>query len=337
MSKSAEGFRRVIFRKMGIWKKHVNVYEDIGKVDTRIRESLKSNQRVLNDAVNDLLSAGGKRLRPAMVLLAGRFGRYNENDLIPLAASIEIMHMATLVHDDIIDQSEMRRGRPTVRSRWDNETAVFTGDFLFTRAFDLITRTTSQKNMYYLSKTIKAICEGEVDQFESRYGEERSVKRYLKRVSRKTAMLFALSCQVGAAESGCKHDTVRYLRKFGLDFGMAFQITDDLLDFSGNQTEMGKPLCSDFTEGVYTLPVIYTLLDPGYRDKMAYYIGKKDPDDGDIRAVGLLVEESGGMARSRMLARRYLERCRGSLSALPDIPARDALRELTEELIERKY
>ena len=322
---------------MGVWKKHVNVYEDIEKIDDFIRQSLKANQKVLNDAVNDLLNAGGKRLRPAMVLLAGRFGKYREDKLMPLAAAIEIMHMATLVHDDIIDESEVRRGRPTTRNRWGNGTAVFTGDFMFTRAFALITQCTSQRNMHYLSNAIKAICEGEVDQFQSRFGHPLSTVHYLKRIARKTAMLFSLSCQVGAEESHCKKDTVRYLRKFGQDFGMAFQITDDLLDFSGDQEEAGKPLCSDFIEGVYTLPVIYTVQDPIYKEQMIQYIGRRDLTESDIREVGRLVEESGGLEKSKHMAMRYLERCRNSLDNLPDNIAKGALSELVEELIGRRY
>lgn len=136
---------------MRIWKKHVDVYEHINKIDDYLRKALTANQPVLNDAINDLLSAGGKRLRPVMVLLSGHFGRYDEKKLIPLSAAVEIMHMATLVHDDIIDESELRRGRPTTRSRWGNQVAVLTGDFLFTKAFSLVTHNVSQKNMHHLS------------------------------------------------------------------------------------------------------------------------------------------------------------------------------------------
>jgi heptaprenyl diphosphate synthase len=324
-------------RKMRIWKKHVDIYEDIDKIDAFIRKSVKANQKVLNEAVNDLLSAGGKRLRPIMVLLAGRFGRYNEDRLIPLAAAIEIMHMATLVHDDIIDEAEMRRGKPTTRSRWGNDVAVFTGDFLFTKAFSLVTQTISQQNMHYLSNAIKAICEGEVDQFESRYKGGVSINGYLKRISRKTAVLFSLSCQTGASEARCRRETIRHLRKFGLDFGMAFQITDDILDFTGRENEVGKPLCSDFVEGVYTLPVIYTMMNPEYKGEMEQYIGRRGLSQEDIKAVGRLVEESGGLEQSTKLALRYLERCQKSLDALPDNQAKGALQELVEELIQRKY
>ena len=322
---------------MRIWKKHADIYEIIKRVDDFLRESLIANQQVLNDAINDLLNAGGKRPRPAMVLLAGRFGRYDENKLIPLSAAIEIMHMATLVHDDVIDESDLRRGRPTTRSRWGNQVAVLTGDFLFTKAFSLITQNVSQKNMHRLSSVIKSICDGEVVQFQSRYTADVSVIRYLKRISRKTAVLFSLSCQVGAAESNCRRETIRLLRKFGHDFGMAFQITDDLLDFSGNEEEMGKPSYSDFLEGVYTLPIIYTLRNEKYRDKLVPYIGREDLTRDEVKEVGRLAEESGGLKKSRQLALRYLERCHESLKHLPDNPAKGALKELVEELIERRH
>lgn len=211
-----------------------------------------------------------------MVLLASRFGKYDEERLIPLASSVEIMHMATLVHDDIIDEAEFRRGRSTIQSRWGNDIAVFTGDFLFTRAFSIVTQKTSHENMHQLSKAIRAVCEGEIDQFESRYQHEVSLRQYLKRISRKTAMLFALSCHVGAAEAQCKPKLIRHLRQLGHDFGMAFQITDDLLDFNGKQY-------------------------------------------------------------STKLALRYLDRCRMHLDSLPNNPAKDALQELIEELIGRRY
>jgi heptaprenyl diphosphate synthase len=247
------------------------------------------------------------------------------------------MHMATLVHDDIIDESELRRGRPTTRSRWGNQVAVLTGDFLFTKAFSLVTQSVSQKNMHHLSNAIKSICEGEVDQLQSRYTEDVSVLRYLKRISRKTAVLFSLSCQVGAVEANCRYETIRHLRKFGHDFGMAFQITDDLLDFSGNQNEMGKPLYSDFMEGVYTLPIIYAMQNEEYKGKMASYMGREDLTEEEVREVGRLVEESGSLEKSKQLALRYLERCNESLSYLPNNSAKGAMKELLEELIGRRY
>lgn len=320
-----------------VWKKYVDVCEDIDKIDSYIRKSLKSNQQVLSNAVDDLLSAGGKRLRPAMVLMAGRFGKYNEDKLISMAATIEMIHMATLVHDDIIDESDMRRGKPTTRNRWDNSTAVFTGDFILARAFSIITQNISQRGMYRLANVIKGICEGEVDQFQSRYNTSLSTLHYLKRIARKTGMLFSLSCQVGAEESRCKKDTIHFLRKFGLDFGVAFQISDDILDFFGDQKVMGKPLCCDFAEGIYTLPIICAMENPQTKNKLADYIGRKDLTQSDVLEVGRIVEENGGLEKSRAMGRRYLEKCHNSLGMLPNIPARKAFQEITDELMERSY
>ncbi len=315
----------------------MDVSDNIDKIDDYIRKSLRSNQQVLTDAVDELLSAGGKRLRPAMVLMAGRFGKYNEGKLIPMAATIEMIHMATLVHDDIIDKSDMRRGRPTIRSRWDNSTAVFTGDFILARAFSVITQNISQKGMHRISNVIKGICEGEVDQFQSRYDSTLSTFHYLKRISRKTGMLFSLSCQIGAEESRCKKDTIHFLRKFGLDFGVAFQISDDILDFFGDQKAMGKPRCCDFIEGIYTLPVIYAMENPEIKAQLSSYLGRKDLTDSEVEEVSNLVEKNGGLEKSRLLAGRYLDRCRSSLSNLPNIPAKRAFQEITDELMERNH
>ena len=151
---------------MRIWKKHADIYEIIKRVDDFLRESLIANQQVLNDAINDLLNAGGKRLRPAMVLLAGRFGRYDENKLIPLSAAIEIMHMATLVHDDVIDESDLRRGRPTTRSRWGNQVAVLTGDFCLPRHFHLSPRMFHRKICTVFPVSSNPFVKGR-DQFQS--------------------------------------------------------------------------------------------------------------------------------------------------------------------------
>lgn len=317
---------------MRVRKKHIDVYTEIDKIDNYIRKSLKANQQVLTDAVNDLLFAGGKRLRPAMLMLAGRFGKYNEDKLIPLAATIEMIHMATLIHDDIIDESDMRRGRPTTRNRWGNSTAVFTGDFILARAFSIITQSVSQKSMHHISSVIKGICEGEVDQFQSKYEPSLSVIHYLKRTARKTGMLFSLSCQIGAEESRCKKDTVHFLSKFGLDFGVAFQISDDIIDFFGDQNKAGKPLCCDFVEGVYTLPVIYAMEDSKFRDQLEEFIGRKNLTVNEVEEVGRLVGVNGGMEKSRIMVGRYLKRCCTSLDNLPNIPAKRILHEFVEEL-----
>ncbi|HZK34857.1 MAG TPA: polyprenyl synthetase family protein [Bacillota bacterium] len=321
---------------MGIWKRHIDIYEELSLVDTFIRESLKSNQRVLDQALKDLLNRGGKKLRPALLLLAAQFGQYDRRTIIPLASAVEILHMATLVHDDVIDESDLRRGRPTTGSRFGNDVAVFTGDFLFTRAFSLITRTTSPDNMHHLAYAIKAICEGEIDQFEARYKSDISSISYLKRIARKTAVLFSLSSYVGAVEGKCSNNEAKLLKKLGHDFGMAFQITDDILDYSGDESDLGKPLLSDFQQGVYTLPVIYTYENDKYEDRIRNYMGRDDLEPEEIIKVGQLVEQGGGLDYARGMARTYIERCRDHLKDLPDKEAKGPIGELLDELIGRK-
>lgn len=321
---------------MELWKQHEYVLEDLTRVDVCIRDTLKSGQRVLAEAVDSLLQAGGKRLRPALVLLAGSFGEYDRERLLPMAAAIEILHMATLVHDDIIDASKVRRGHPTVYSRFGSDVAVFTGDYLFTRAFSLLTRKSSFENMQRLAKGIQAICAGEIDQFESRYQQELSIRRYLKRIARKTALLFALSCQAGAMECKARPADVRHLTRFGQEFGMAFQITDDLLDFSGAPEEVGKPLLADFAQGIYTLPIIHTLQDPAYQPKLTALLGQETLTEADIGQISIWVRDSGGLKASKAMAERYVCRARGHLRSLPDCSAKGVLEDFLREIIERR-
>lgn len=322
---------------MGLWDEHPRMISGLDQVDYLIKLSVKSNQKIIEKGVNDLLLAGGKRLRPALVLLSGQFGDYNEEKLASLAASIEILHMATLVHDDIIDNSDMRRGQPTVNSIWDNGVAVFTGDFLFSRAFSLITEETSHENLRQLAKVIRGICEGEVAQFEARYKLDSSVKQYLKKISKKTATLFAASCYAGASESGCDKVTKMRLKQYGYCIGMAFQITDDLLDFTGEQAKVGKPLLCDFLEGVYTLPVIYTYSMGKYREELEPFIGKRELSQNEIGHVKYLIKESGGIDYSRGLAQRYLNHAKGYISSLEGTPPKEALLGLADLLIDRTY
>ncbi len=320
-----------------MWKDNIVVSSELAEVERCILSALKTRQKVLSTAIKELLESGGKRLRPALLLLSGKFGKFDKEKLVPLAASIEILHMATLIHDDIIDDSKLRRGAPTVQAKWGKDTAVFTGDFLFARAFSLITQKTSLENLQKLAKVIRSICEGEIDQFNDRFNMDITIPQYLKRIGRKTALLFALSCKVGAHESGCSPKLQRTLWKFGYSLGMAFQITDDLLDFNGAIDKVGKPVMSDFASGVFTLPVIYTLKQEKYRRKIEELIEGNAFTKEELIQVKEWTEESGGMEYTKNLNRRYLEKAYRQLENLPKISARDCLEELVELLEERQY
>lgn len=324
-------------KNKGLTVSYVDVIGDeLKRVDEYIKASLLSKQKVLEVALKELLEAGGKRLRPALVLLSGKFGRYDDKKLIPLAAAVEILHMATLVHDDIIDDSKMRRGRPTIQSRWGKDIAVFTGDFLFAKTFLLLAHSTTVENMQGLSKVVKAICEGEIAQYQSRYDKYVTVRQYLKRIGRKTALLFALSCYVGAHESKCPKNVERCLREFGFNFGMAFQITDDLLDFTGDAAKTGKPVGSDFVQGVYTLPLIYAI-NSSYGSEVIKILDKESYGPEDVERMIELVHASGGIEYGKKLAKSYLNRASAFIEDLAPIPAKAALKNLVDGLTERSY
>lgn len=322
---------------MRMWRTDTPIYEELLEVEKHIHKALKTRQRILSKGVEELLDAGGKRLRPSLVLLSGQFGKYNKKKLIPLAAGIEILHMATLVHDDIIDEADIRRGVPTVQARWGKDMAVFTGDFLLTRSFSLITQNVSLENMHKLSNVLKAICEGEIDQYESRYDLDTSVNDYLKRIGRKTALLFSLSCRVGSEESGCSPKNIRNLWQFGKNIGMAFQITDDLLDFLGDSKTVGKPILSDFANGVFTLPIIYTASKPKYRDRLEEIIERGEFHKDELNSIQGWVKENGAIDYSKKLAQRYIDKAIKNLEGLPHIPAKELLNALVMELQERQY
>ena len=322
---------------MRIWAEYTDIYKELMEVEKYIQKALKTRQAILSKSVQELLDAGGKRLRPALVILSGKFGQYDRKKLFPIAAGIEILHMATLVHDDIIDDADIRRGIPTVQAKWGKDMAVFTGDFLLTRSFSLITQNVELENMHKLSNAMKAICEGEIDQYQQRYNLDISINAYLKRIARKTALLFALSCRAGAAEAKCSPRDPWNLWQFGKNIGMAFQIVDDILDFVGDVQVVGKPLMADFASGVFTLPIIYAAMDPWYKRKLKEIIEAGQFSQAELKCVQKWVHESGAMEHSKKLAHRYINRAINNLKALPNIPARDHLRDLVKELEKREY
>jgi heptaprenyl diphosphate synthase len=322
---------------MSFWRECTDVYRELTEVEKYIRGALRTRQAVLAKGLKELLDAGGKRIRPALVLISGQFGEYDRKKLMPLAAGIEILHMATLVHDDIIDDADIRRGVPTIQAKWGKDMAVFTGDFLLTRAFSLITQNVEFENMHKLSDVMKAICEGEIDQYQTCYNLDITVNDYLKRIGRKTALLFSLSCRIGAEESKCAPEVVWNLWKFGKNLGMVFQIIDDLLDFSGDLQTMGKSPMTDFGNGVITLPIIYALKQPDFRDEIREIIDRREFTPAVLDHVRERVHQSGGLDYSKALADRYIRRAINNLKALPKIPARDSLKVLVKKLQERQY
>lgn len=308
------------------------------KVEAYLEEQLSTGHRLISEAVMSLLKAGGKRVRPALVLASGTFGRADLSKLVPVASAIEVVHMATLIHDDIIDDADTRRGVKTVHARYGSDVAVFTGDYLFTKAFFILSEYASREMLSSVAKAVQEVCEGEIEQYESRHDAAVSFGRYLRRIRQKTAMLFALSCYAGAVVAQAPRNTADALRRFGLHLGVAFQIADDILDFSEDSATTGKPAGHDVACGVYTLPIIYALESTKWHDELRELLSSLDGDlggDASRERVIAIVRESGALLRASRTAERYAARAQRSLAALPDGDGKDILSDILASAVHR--
>ena len=316
---------------LDFWQDNLELQVQLEKVEEIIFDHVKSRENTLTQAGIQLASAGGKRLRPALVLLASTFGPKSSGNIRNIAAAVEILHMATLIHDDIIDESRYRRGQPAVHERFGKDVAVYTGDYLFTRSILLLADCKSVDHLAKLARALKIVCESEVCQHSERYNVDLSIRQYLRKIKGKTAALFAISASLGAVESGAGQSVVARLRRFGSYLGMAFQIRDDILDFTGQESELGKPTSSDMRKGNFTLPVIYALQSAAHTGLRS--ILKKpyiSPEDWD--AAYELVKTSNGIEKSQIVFNKYCQKARRELDLLPHSLAVDTLGNVLSKL-----
>jgi heptaprenyl diphosphate synthase len=307
------------------------IERQLEEVELYIREATTSRQSIIRTAAVELASSGGKRLRPAFALLGGQFGERSDPTLPKIAASSELLHMATLVHDDIIDDAAMRRNNPTVQSKYGKDIAVFTGDYLLTKALLLVSQARYDERMRDLARVMTFICEGEVAQYASRYTMP-GLLSYLRRIRGKTAALFALSIVAGAKQCEASDEICRHLGKYGLWFGMAFQIQDDILDYTAQQREIGKPVGHDVLSGVYTLPLIFAARSQRLGWAISDLLATRDKV-ASPRVVDL-VKRAGGVAQAERWRDGYILKALKALDPLPEIEAKEALRRLPEHLFQ---
>lgn len=277
-----------------------------------------------------LLKAGGKRLRVALTFLASRFGdgdTVREADVRKLAAAIELTHLATLHHDDIIDEASSRRGVPSVNANWTNTLAVLSGDYLFAKSSQLAAEVGGEVPRV-LAMTIAALCEGQVKEIEGAFRTDRSPEEYLAVIERKTARLLAASAYLGARVAGAPVAVAETLERFGTQFGIAFQLADDLLDFLGDERQTGKPVGTDLKEGVYTLPLLH-----GIRARAE--IAELLSGDGDLPRIVERLRETGSFDHARSVAERYARSAREAVSELRPGPEREALEGLADYVVAR--
>ncbi|MFK3986224.1 MULTISPECIES: polyprenyl synthetase family protein [Exiguobacterium] len=313
--------------------RHMN--REIEQIDRFLSTRVQTDHPVIEAASKQLLDAGGKRIRPAFVLLSAGFGQTKDIRLTKVAASLELIHMASLVHDDVIDDATLRRGKPTVMERYDERVAMYTGNTLFGEAIRLVSEIDSPDVMQIMADTMELICVGEINQIQDQYDWAQSPKRYLDRIARKTALLIETSCVAGAVVSGASPDVVKQLRLFGYDIGMAFQMTDDLLDFTAKSFQLGKPVGEDLKHGHKTLPLFYSAENPEFFDRL-----QQVSHSSDYALTHTLVREvqrNGTLERSQRTIDRYVNRAIRRLDGLPDVADKRSLIEIAEYIGKRKW
>jgi geranylgeranyl pyrophosphate synthase len=285
----------------------------------------------------DLFAAGGKRVRPALVLLSARCGAYDLDRLTPAAMAVELTHAATLVHDDVIDRSAVRRGRPTVAAALGDEPAIVIGDFYFAKAYEHAARTDSTEVVGILARAVMEICAGEVRQQAIRYRYSTGVDEYVQRIEAKTAALLAASCDIGASLAGVAPDLRSALHEYGRMLGLAFQIADDVLDYLGSEGEIGKPIGKDITEGFATLPLMLALEDASIASQLKSVL--QDGRELSAQQAGAVVDvvrESGAPQRALERARQYASVASRQTDGITVPDVRDALAALTGYVVSRK-
>jgi geranylgeranyl pyrophosphate synthase len=310
------------------------VQGDLALVE-EVFESLKNaDYGPLGEMLSMVLGGGGKLLRPALALLSGRFGEYNLELLVPLAASVELLHTATLVHDDVIDAASTRRGRPTVNSSFQNSTTVMLGDYLFAHAADQMVKTDNIRVIRLFSNTLMIMAKGEIRQDLAAYDSRQTIRDYLHRIGGKTSSLFATACEGGAIVAGEPEEWIAGLREYGYNFGTAFQIVDDILDFTGDEEQMGKPVGSDLMQGTLTLPTFLLLERLPKGNPIEKYLSR--PAKERLALAVELVQTSGILEESYEMARDFARRAVDALAPLPDLLDKQTLVELTEYILERR-
>ena len=317
-----------------MWNENKFLRKELESVEDTIKSSLKTRNKTVKEALVRFTESGGKRLRPAFAILGGTFGEYDSNTIVPIAAALEIIHMATLIHDDIIDDSKLRRGNETVHSVLGKDVAVYSGDFLLTRGFMLVADYADMNMLKQVAKASAYICDSEIAQNEQKFDTDVSIKQYLKRIGGKTAALFGISLYMGAYKAGCPKKLISKLGVLGNNIGMAFQIIDDILDLTGNQAKVGKPLLRDAVQGVYTLPILYALRSE-YREEAIEALGRIREDKG--LALYEVLDASRAIERSKDLAEKFIGKAIKSAGELPESTGRDIIIEIIDEQLERKF
>lgn len=313
------------------------VKTDFASVDALIRTSLVTRVPLVEEISTYLIEAGGKRLRPLLVLLSANACHYQHSQHINLAAIIEFLHTAMLLHDDVVDESDLRRGRKTVNSAWGNAASVLVGDFLHSRAFEMMVEIGNMRVMEILSYATNTIAEGEVQQLGNIRNPDVTEANYMEVISRKTAMLFEAASHSGAVLAGASEEKAEALKQYGCHLGIAFQLIDDILDYEGSTEQLGKNVGDDFAEGKVTLPLIIAMRNGNEDQTAVVREAILSGDVGDIDNLLETIKATGGLTYTEALATSEIEKAIACLEHLPTSIYKEAMHDLALFSINREF
>jgi geranylgeranyl pyrophosphate synthase len=318
----------------------VSIQDDLEQVDKTFQERATSGLAILNSASMHALASPGKRLRTAITLLSGKLNTYRFDKLLPLSVAYEMVHLASLIHDDIIDEAETRRGNPTVNAVWGNKIAILLGDYYYAKTAGLIADINENRIDHLFSETVATVCEGTILEMMTARRVDLTIETYYEKIRSKTACLIASCSKGGAIVSGASDEEIEWLYSYGLNLGIAFQVIDDILDYTEDQSTIGKPVGNDLRQGMVTLPLIYALQDAsqnGYQQRAQEVLTQKEQNEEEIGAIVNWVIQSNGINQARFDAYTYGNKAREALYHFPKSPHRDVLDDLIDFVVTRKH
>jgi len=310
---------------------------DMNRVDTYIQESLKSDVVLINQIAKYIVASGGKRLRPMLLTLCSHACGYTGSNHIPLAAIIEFIHTATLLHDDVVDESDLRRGQQSAHAVWGNAASVLVGDFLYSRSFQMMVGLNSMRIMEVLANTTNTIAEGEVQQLLNMGDPEVDQQRYMQVIENKTAKLFEAACQLAAIISGQPNEVEQAMARYGNCLGSAFQIADDVLDYKGDAGTMGKNAGEDLAEGKPTLPLILARERCNEKERQLLDEAIRNGGTDDLNPVLAIIEKTDSISSTIEISKTYASEARQAIEVLPVSPWRTALEQLADYSVSRDH
>ena len=310
---------------------------DMSAVNQVIRQQLHSDVALVNQIAEYIISAGGKRIRPVLVLLVANAYGYQGKHHHELAAIVEFIHTATLLHDDVVDESSLRRGRQTANALFGNAASVLVGDFLYSRAFQMMVSINSMRVMQILANATNVIAEGEVLQLLNMHDPDVTEERYLQVIRSKTAKLFEAAAEIGALIAGANEEQINAAAEYGRCIGTAFQLIDDVLDYSGNASDIGKNVGDDLREGKPTLPLIYLMKHGSDTEKELVRLCIEQGDESQFNAILAAITQSGALDYTTEQAVLASERASAAIQALPESPYKVALLALSHFAVHRNH